>query len=46
MVNERNSNSKSLKENVEKTTNNINVFQVVGIDQMDQIRQRNIVLFL
>jgi carbamoylphosphate synthase small subunit len=42
-VNERNSNNKSLKENVEKTTNKIKVFQIVGMEQMDQ---RSVVLFL
>jgi hypothetical protein len=42
-VNERNTNNKSLKENIEKTTNNINVFQIIGIDEMEQ---KSVVLFL
>jgi hypothetical protein len=42
-VNERNSNSKFLQGKVEKTTQNINVFQIVGIDQ---IEQRSVVLSL
>jgi hypothetical protein len=35
-VDARNPNNKSLNENVEKTTNNINGFQIVGMDQMKQ----------
>jgi hypothetical protein len=34
---------KSLKENVEKTTNNISIFQIV---EMEQMEQRSVVLFL
>jgi hypothetical protein len=42
-VNERNSNNKSLKENIEKMTKNIKTIQIVGMDQMEQ---RSVVLFL
>jgi hypothetical protein len=42
-VNERNSNSKTLKENFEKMTKNISAFRIVGIEQMEQ---KNVVLFL
>jgi hypothetical protein len=42
-VNERNSNNKSLKDNAEKTTENMKIFQIVGMDQMEQ---RSVVLFL
>jgi hypothetical protein len=37
------SNNKSLKENVEKTTKRMNLFQIVGMDGMEQ---RCVVLFL
>jgi hypothetical protein len=42
-VNERNWNNKFLKENVEETIQNIKVFQIIG---MNQIEQRSTVLFL
>jgi hypothetical protein len=42
-VNERNSHRKSLKEDLESRTKNVKVFQIVGMDQMEQ---RNVVLFL
>jgi hypothetical protein len=42
-VNERSLNNKSLKEKVEKTTKNIKVIQLVG---MDQLEQRSVVHFL
>jgi hypothetical protein len=42
-VNERNSNGKPLKENLEETMKNMNVFQIVGKDQMEQ---KSIVIFL
>jgi hypothetical protein len=35
-VDEGNSKNKFLKENVEKTTKTISVFQIVGMDQMEQ----------
>jgi hypothetical protein len=35
-----------LKEKVEETTKNINIFELVGMDEMDEMEQRNIVLFL
>jgi threonyl-tRNA synthetase len=42
-VNETNSNNKLLKEKIEKTAKNINVFQIV---EMDQMEQRSVVRFL
>jgi hypothetical protein len=36
IVNERNSNNNSLKGKVEEMNKNINVFQIVGMDQMEQ----------
>jgi hypothetical protein len=35
-----------LKENVEETTKNLGRFQIIEIDQIDQLEQRNVVLFL
>jgi hypothetical protein len=48
-VNERNSSNKLLNEIVEETTKNSNIFQIVGTDRMDQMgqmKQRNVVRFL